>query len=107
MRLLGLKMTKSTIIVKYVSTVHPHYRDGLLKGVNDREESEELFHVSPHRYYECRPMECVEGIIYELEEQEEDYWDDLSFAEFWSMYDIVYGNFKTKNERPKKHFSTM
>ena len=34
-RLLGLKMTKSTVRIKYVSTVHPHYRDGLLKGVEN------------------------------------------------------------------------
>ena len=28
-RLLGLPMTKSSVLVKYLSTVHPHYRDGL------------------------------------------------------------------------------
>ena len=31
-RMLSLKMTKSTVGIKYVSTVHPHFRDGLLKG---------------------------------------------------------------------------
>ena len=31
-RILGLPMTKSSIKVKYLSTVHPHFRDGLLKG---------------------------------------------------------------------------
>ena len=31
-RLLGLPMTKSSVVVKYLSTVHPNFRDGLLKG---------------------------------------------------------------------------
>jgi hypothetical protein len=31
-RLLGLPMTKSSVVVKYLSTVHPDFRDGLLKG---------------------------------------------------------------------------
>ena len=31
-RLLGLQMTKSSVKVKYLSTVHPHHRDGLLRG---------------------------------------------------------------------------
>ena len=31
-RLLGLNMTKSSVKVKYLSTIHPNFRDGLLKG---------------------------------------------------------------------------
>ena len=31
-RLMGLPMSKSSIKVKYLSTSHPHHRDGLLKG---------------------------------------------------------------------------
>ena len=31
-RILSLPMTKSSIKVKYLSTIHPHYRDGLVKG---------------------------------------------------------------------------
>ena len=31
-RILGLPMTKSSVVVKYLSTVHPDFRDGLLKG---------------------------------------------------------------------------
>ena len=30
-RLTSLPMTKSSIRVKYLSTIHPHFRDGLLK----------------------------------------------------------------------------
>ena len=41
-RLLSLQMTKSSIKVKFISTVHPHCRDGLLKGnVEDLEENED------------------------------------------------------------------
>ena len=39
-RLLSLPMTKSSIAVKYLSTVHPNFRDGLLKGnLEDLEEN--------------------------------------------------------------------
>ena len=31
-RLLSLNMTKSSVKVKYLSTIHPSCRDGLLKG---------------------------------------------------------------------------
>ena len=31
-RLLSLPMTKSSVAVKYLSTVHPHFRDGLIKA---------------------------------------------------------------------------
>ena len=31
-RMLSLPMTKSSIRVKYLSTIHPHFRDGLLRG---------------------------------------------------------------------------
>ena len=31
-RLLSLQMTKSSVKVKYLSTIHPNFRDGLLKG---------------------------------------------------------------------------
>ena len=82
-RLLGLKMTKSTVIIKYVST--------------------DIFHFSPQRYYEFRPKECIDGITYAMEEEEKGYREDISFTEFWSMYDIVYENSGNKKERPKNH----
>ena len=55
-RLLSLPMTKSSVKVKYLSTIHPHFRDGLLKGkLEDIEENESIFHNSPHQYFENRP----------------------------------------------------
>ena len=52
-RLLGLSMTKSSVVVKYLSTIHPNHRDGLLKGnIDDLEDGESIFHKSPHEYWE-------------------------------------------------------
>ena len=43
--------------------MHPHYRDGLLKGdIENLEESESIFHFSPHQYYANRPDKCIEEI---------------------------------------------
>ena len=70
-RLLGLSMTKSSVIVKYLSTVHPHFRDGLLKGnMENLDDTESIFHNSPHEYYENRPDESLdlEKIEYDSEE---------------------------------------
>ena len=54
-------MTKSSVIVKYLSTVHPHLRDGLLKGnMEDLDDGDSIFHNSPHQYYENRPEESVD-----------------------------------------------
>ena len=94
-RMLGLNMTYSSIIVKPLSTIHPHYRDGLLKGNIDLlQENESIFHMSPHQYYESREMECVEGVPYEDDEIKEGYWKKLTIAEFRSSYDLVYGGNK-------------
>ena len=42
-RLLGLSMTKSSVKVKYLSTIHPNFRDGLLRGnIEDLEENESI-----------------------------------------------------------------
>ena len=91
-RLLGLPMTKSSVVVKYLSTIHPHHRDGLLKGnIKELDPNEAIFHNSPHEYYENRPEESdQEGVKYWPEQLEKDYWKNLSLAEFWSDYDIVY-----------------
>ena len=60
-RLLSLPMTKSSIKVKYLSTVHPHFRDGLLKGnLEDLDEEESIFHNSAHDYFENRPEKSNE-----------------------------------------------
>ena len=80
--------------MKYLSTVHPHFRDGLLKGnIEDLDEMESIFHKSEHQYCENRPDECYdqENIHYDEEELVEDYWINLCLAEFWSKYEIVYG----------------
>ena len=70
-RLLSLKMTFSTTVVKYLSTMHPHFRDWLLKGgISNLDEDESIFHLSPHQYYENRQDKCSEGVQYAPEEQE-------------------------------------
>ena len=52
-RLLSLPMTKSSVKVKYLSTIHPNFRDGLLKrNIEDLEDDESIFHNSPHEYFE-------------------------------------------------------
>ena len=107
-RLLSLKMTKSTVVVKYISAMHPHFRDGLLKGdVENLEESESIFHLSPHQYYSNRPDECIKGIHYKLDEQEMDYWEDLTLADFLSLYDIVYVDKKSEKETSEHHIPLL
>ena len=42
--------------VTYLSTIHPNFRDGLLKGnLEDLKSDDSIFHNSPHEYYELRP----------------------------------------------------
>ena len=57
-RIMGFAMVKSSTVVKYVTTCHPNFRDGLLKSnledIDDAKES--LFHDSPSTYYENRPV---------------------------------------------------
>ena len=90
-RLLSLPMAKSSVVVKYLSTRHPHFRDGLLKaGLEDLSDDESVFHMSPHEYYANRELHCIEGIEYEEDEKEENYWKKITLSEFWSTYDIVY-----------------
>jgi hypothetical protein len=104
-RLLGLNMTKSSVIVKYLSTIHPHFRDGLLKGnMANLDENESIFHNSPHQYYENRPDASFDQdkIEYDKEELLKNYWDDICLAEFWAKYDIVHG----KIPKPKKNGKT-
>ena len=91
-RILGLPMTKSSVRVKYLSTIHPNFRDGLLKGKLDLlDEDENIFHTSPHQYYKNRPYASNErGVKYDEKEEEPDYWQKMSLGDFWSDYDIVY-----------------
>ena len=103
-RLLSLPMTKSSILVKYLSTVHPHHRDGLLRGnLSNLTETESIFHNSPHQYFENRPDEISnqDSIDYEPDELEANYWNQLCLAKFWSRYDIVYGKLPEPNKNGK------
>ena len=50
-RILSLPMTKSSIRVKYLSTIHPNFRDGLLGAdLDNLDEDESIFHPSLHQY---------------------------------------------------------
>ena len=63
-RILSLPMTKSSIVVKYLSTIHPHFRDGLLKSnIESLKIDDSIFHNSPHQYYENRSLECLDETI--------------------------------------------
>ena len=98
-RILSLPMTKSSVRVKYLSTIHPNFRDGLLRAnLENLDEDESIFHPSLHEYYENRERECRDDVEYEDFEMEKDYWENITLAEFWSLYDIVYG----RNKRNKK-----
>ena len=103
-RLLSLPMTKSSVAVKYLSTVHPNFRDGLLRGnIEDLEENENIFHNSPHDYYENRPDESDElDVEYDEEEQEEGFWDNLALTEFLSKYEIFTIRMQRKTEKRKR-----
>ena len=40
-RVLSLNMTYSSVVVKYLSTIHPHFRDGLVRAnLEDLEKNE-------------------------------------------------------------------
>ena len=92
-RLLGFPMTKSSLKVKYISTVHPNFRDGLLRGdLKNLDDGEPIFHNSVHTYYENRPfiLEEEQGKVYNPEELEKTYWTKLTISDFWSKYDVIY-----------------
>ena len=99
-RMLGFPMTKSSLKVKYISTCHPNFRDGLLKGnIEKIKDNEPIFHNSCHTYYENRPYFLVKdpNKDYHEDELKPDYWINLSLSEFWSRYDVVYSGSKTKD----------
>ena len=103
--MLGLSMTKCSCKVKYLSTIHPHFRDGLLKGnLQSLQEGESIFHTSPQQYYENRPEDSNESdVIYHEEELLCDYWESLSLAEFWSKYEVVYDKKAISRSKGKKN----
>ena len=105
-RLLSLPMTKSSIKVKYLSTVHPNFRDGLLKGnIHTLDDNEEIFHNNPQQYYENRPDQSInqEEIEYDKEELAEDYWEKLFLAKFWARYEIIYGKLPKLKKNGKRN----
>ena len=111
-RMMGFPMTKSSVVVKYLSTSHPHHRDGLLKGdLKNLPEGESIFHNSPQTYFENRPKNknehaldedkkcCIDDLEEsdsELEDLKDNYyeekdledldWDALALSEFWSKF---------------------
>ena len=83
-RLLGLPMTKFSEVVKFISTNHPHDREGLLRSdLDELEEGQSIFHNSLHDYYQDRPLNS--------DEDDED-WDNMTLAEFVANYNV----YKTK-----------
>ena len=101
-RMLGFPMTKSSIIVKYISTCHPNFRDGLLKGdLENLDDDESVFHNSVHTYYENRPFNLFNDGSkgYHLDEKTPEYWKSLTLTKFWSQYDVVYGNSVDKDAK--------
>ena len=83
-RLLGLPMTKFSEVVKFISTNHPHDREGLLRSdLDELDEGQSIFHNSLHDYYQDRPLNS--------DEDDED-WDNMTLAEFVANYNV----YKTK-----------
>ena len=79
-RLLGLAMSKFSSKVKFLSTSHPNFRDGLLKGnLDELHDNESVFHMSAHQYYENRPLNHEEDIVN---------WEEMTLAEFWANYEV-------------------
>ena len=75
----GLPMSKFSIKVKYISTSHPKFRDGLLRGnIKDLDDNDPVLHFSIHQYYELRP-----------EDTDDVDWESLSLAEFVAYYEIT------------------
>ena len=95
-RLLGLSMTKFSVIVKYLNTSHQNHRDGLLRrNLEDLEDTEQVFHYSQHQYYETRPnkwVETINGTHMNINGDD----DDMCLAHWWSYY-TLYPTDKAQN----------
>ena len=88
-RLLGLPMSKFSIKVKFLNTNHPNFRDGLIKGnLDELPENEPIFHLSPHQYYENRPLNNAEDTID---------WDHMTLSEFWANYEVTQSRSRQPN----------
>ena len=78
-RLLGLPMLKFSTKVKFINTNHPKRRLGLLReDLENLPNNEDVFHMSPHKYYEQRPFDNILGIDFV----------NMSLAEFISDFEI-------------------
>ena len=98
-RMMGFPMAKSSIKIKYLSTMHPNFRDGLLKNnLEELDDDEPIFHNSPHTYYEHRPIDenYNDPEDYDPVEREKDFWKIITLSEFWSWYEIIYDSTKKK-----------
>ena len=99
-RLLGLSMVKSSVVVKFVNTLHPNKRDGLLKGnLGELKESDSPFHNTMVDYYEDRPLDRSDVIHDELfESYSIKSWEEMCLADFVAAFDILYGTKKDQDE---------
>ena len=43
----------------------------------------------------------IKDVIYDDEEENNDYWDNLALSEFWSKYDVVYQNTNARTDGKK------
>ena len=60
-------------------------------NIEELKDDESLFHNSPHDYYKNRPDESDQNYVnYDEDELVEEYWENLTLAEFWSKYDIIH-----------------
>ena len=77
----GLPMSKFSTKVKFIATLHPNYRDGLLKAnIEELGENESIFHKSIHQYYELRPFNV---------DDETENWDEMTLSEFVANYEVI------------------
>ena len=96
-RLLGVKMTKFSAVVRFVNTNHPDRRDGMLKSdLPSLSEDEAIFQNSLHDYYQDRPYS---------NEQDPEEWNEMSLSDFIACY-IAYKS-SGNSERKKKNQATI
>ena len=84
-RLLGLPMSRFSVVVKFLSTSHPNQRDGLLRSdLEEIKDDDSVFYPSPHQYYESRPdtwEDKVGGQMVEIDGK------NMCLADWFSKYD--------------------
>ena len=109
-RILGMPMAKFSVKVKYLNTSHPNHRDGLLRrDLENLNETDSVFHSSPHQYYEKRPQNCnnneenyhdsnhTSGNDHSTNDANEIDWDKMSLADWWTNFEHF------PNAEPKKN----